>query len=199
MKAVDAHDVRDWMTRLRVASLARAGVNVSADVVERQVVADCELADAARRSGDIAGEGGTIAKDSRPALAQDRDGIVERAAQDRNLRVTNGGNYERFKLLHGNPLAVSPRWANACARIKRILETVNTDTSDLVKAIEGAELSALAKEAAEIISWWFMRHSRSPRNPYRELSTRDALRKYERLVYDVCDRSTGKLGHWYVK
>lgn len=187
--------MRDWMTRHRLRSFQRAGVEVSSTDIERQVVADCELADAARRAGDIDGP----ARPSEPGPAKPRADVLGKAQEETGARLVEGGQYERFKLLHGNPVAVSPKWANACARIKRILETVNTNTSDLAAAVEGAELRTLAKEAAEVMSWGHMRHSLSPRNPFRGLSGRDFTRKYERLIYDICDRSTGKLGFWYVK
>jgi len=36
-------------------------------------------------------------------------------------------------------------------------------------------------------------------NPFRGLSDKDAARMFMRRVYDICDRSTGVLGHWWVK
>jgi hypothetical protein len=206
VRAVDSHDIRDWMTKIRLKSYARAGSAVSANEVERQVVADCELADAARRAGDIGTGGGTLSKDARRpgSKPEDHDGIPERAAESRGLKLAGGGKYDRYSLIHGDPTKVSEKWAKACGRMKRIAETANTSTSDLAKAVDTAELGPLVVEVAELWSSWMLRSEPPPkhgidRNPFRGMRTRDALRKFETLAYAICDRSTGKLGHWYVK
>lgn len=210
MRGVDAIDLRDWMVRIRMRNYARAGVKVTQADVEREVIADCQLVDNARASGDMSGK----AKQTAPDLGARERVDVERIAADKGLRLDvsdEAPRYERFRIMHANPTTISDKWASAMGRVKRILETVAKNergmatTSSLTDAVEGAELSQLAIECANL---WSdakrrVRKGEKPpigsRNPFDGLSDRDFQRKLETMVYAICDRSTGKLGHWYTK
>ncbi len=177
---------------------SRAGIAMSQADIERQVVADCQIVDAARAAGDLSSKPGP-----RRAGRPDRVSSAERETGT-TLKVDERGRVVRSRMMHGNPLATSERWGFAAGRIKRILEGVRTDTSSLVTAVEDAELGALATEYADTWGHFMTRLQAPPlsgndRNPFRGLSDRDAARKFQRLVEDICDRSTGKLGSWYTK
>lgn len=179
-------------------SYRRAGISMSQDQVEKQVVADCELVDAARRHGEIGG-----AKPKRDER-QTRPDVVEAAQRATGTRLTRGEQqYDRFRFLDASPQATSERWGFATARLYRILEGVGK-SSNFVTAVKNAEYPALAQAAAELWMHWLTRGMPAPslgvdHNPFRGLSNRDASRVFMRLVEDICDRSTGVLGPWYTK
>jgi len=109
----------------------------------------------------------------------------------------------RPRALHDNPRAISSRWPSAVARIYRILQGV-AQSSDFERAVNGAEYPDLAKQYAETWIFYMTRTKPGPpnkvdHNPFRNLTDTDAMRKFIRLVEDICDRSTGKLGAWCTK
>lgn len=188
------------MIRSYTQSYARAQIRMTAAEIEKQVVADCQMVDNARAAGDIA---------DKPRGKKVKTGRVDRIAEAEHktgtrLGVNQPNQVVRSKILHANPMETSARWGAAAARIQRILEGVRKDTSSLVVAVEDAELGALATEYADLWGYFMTRYQAPPlsgndRNPFRGLSGRDAARKFQRLVEDVCDRSTGRLGSWYTK
>lgn len=197
---LDPLQIRDRMVRGYARSYERARIEMTPEQIEKQVIADCELVDAARRAGELSGK----PKSSEPA--KHRPDIVQRAAQENGVRTDARGRVIRSRVLHGNPVAISERWGCAAGRIKRILEGANRKTSSLVVAVESSEgkLAVLATEYAELWANFLLREQPAPltgndRNPFRGMVTRDAARKFQRMVEDICDRSTGVLGHWYVK
>lgn len=142
-----------------------------------------------------------------PELTPERLRAIK-AGRDPNHEVptANGGTpgAARF-LMRGfdtDPAMISPRWANAVARIYRIGE--GAKASSFGRATETAECPKLAKEYLETYAYFMMRTAPAPigktdHNPFRHLSNRDAMRKFVRMVEDICDRSTGKLGAWCTK
>ena len=200
---LDPLTVRDRMIRGYTRSYQRAQIEMTPQQIEAQVIADCQLVDAARAAGDLNG----APKPRDPAEpVKHRPDLVQQAAQEQGVSTDPRGKAIRSRRVHGNPVAISERWGCAAGRIKRILECVNRKTSSLVVAVESAEgnLAVLAAEFAELWSNFLLREQPPPltgndRNPFRGMTTRDAARKFQRLVEDICDRSTGVLGHWYVK
>jgi hypothetical protein len=169
--------------------------------IEQQVVSDCEIVDAARARGEIA-NGPRPGAAAEPAKS--RTDHVAKAAAETGTRVNPDGQIVRFRVLHEDPTKVSERWGYAAGRIQRILEGVRKDTSSLVVAVEDAELGKLATEFADLWAHFKTFMGPPPKtgqdpNPFRGLSPRDAARKFQRLVEDICDRSTGipGLGPWY--
>lgn len=199
---LDPQTIRERMIRSYTAGYRRAGIDMSPRAIEQQVVSDCEIVDAARARGEISNGPAPGAPAAPPKPRTDH---VAKAAAETGTRVNPaGGEIVRFKVLHGDPTKVSERWGYAAGRIKRILEGVRKDTASLVVAVEDAELGKLATEFADL--WAHFKTFMGPaprtgpdRNPFRGLSTRDAARKFQRLVEDICDRSTGipGLGPWF--
>lgn len=197
---IDPRVLRDRMIRGYTQSYARAKIRASAADIEKQVIADCQLVDAARAAGDLS------ATPKKKAKPKKRSNPLIEAQHTTNTRLSVNERKQvvRSRVLHGNPLAISERWGAAAARISRILEGVRRDTSSLVVAVEDAEIGVLATEYADLWGHFMTRYQAPPlsgndRNPFRGLSDRDAARKFQRLVEDICDRSTGRLGSWYVK
>lgn len=178
----------------------RAGIEVTRDQVERQVIADCELVDSARSSGDMNRPGPSKGpKPKRP------DPLAE-AQQETGLRVIREGEAGRpiySRAMHHNPMLVSERWGAAVARLARILQGGVEKRSTIVAAVTGGgKLAKLAAEYTELWGNYMFRHQPPPlsgkdHNPFRGLSDRDASQKFMRLVEDICDKSTGELGTWY--
>lgn len=129
------------------------------------------------------------------------------AAQDQVRRAglgrRQGGRSYRPDMLYADPRTISPRWSYAVMRIKRILEG-HARASTVEGAIKGAECAGLAQQYIETWSYYMFRSKPVPlvgtdHNPFRHLSDGDAIRKFVRMVEDICDRSTGKLGSWYTR
>jgi hypothetical protein len=179
----------------------RAGISMSLRDVEKQVLADCDLVDNARKAGDLAAPGAKPNKKKErkarpdPLLAAQRETGLD-------LRVNEKRQVVRSKTFNANPMLTSERWGAAAARIKRILEGVRKDTSSLVVAVEDAELGVLATQYADLWGHFMTRYQAPPlsgndRNPFRGMNDRDSARKFQRLVEDICDRSTSRLGAWF--
>ncbi len=114
----------------------------------------------------------------------------------------DGARPYRPRALHADPRLISPRWPHAVARIFRICEGAKASAFD--RATDTSEVPRLAKRYAEIWLYYMTRTRPAPmigtdHNPFRGLSDYDAMRMFVRRVEDICDKSTGKLGAWYVK
>ena len=197
--------MREHLVESYRQSYRRNGVELTQQQLERIVVADCELVDAAERAGELRG-GGT----PDPTPGPIRPNLIAQAEADNHKRLTLSEADRlataipvRPAVMHRNPMLVSERWGAACARIARIIEGV-ARASTFTAAVDGAELPTLARRYAEVWSYFLTRAKPPPvrgvdHNPFRGLSDRDASRKVMRLVEDICDASTGVLGSWYVK
>lgn len=115
----------------------------------------------------------------------------------------NATSYRPRVLYGGNRTRFWPRGDAAAARIYRILEGCAKSPS-LEAAVKGAQYKGLAQRYME--TWvYFTTRDRPPpvkgtdHNPFRHLSDRDAERKFQRIVEDICDASTGVLGSWWTK
>lgn len=197
---LDPRTIRERMVRSYTQSYAKAQIRMSAAEIERQVIADCNMVDNAKSAGDLAPKAKAKGK------KKPRTDVLSNAQHQTGTRlgVNQPGQVVKSKVLHRNPMETSARWGAAAARIARILEGVRTDTSSLVVAVEDAELGVLATAYADVWGHFMTRLQAPPlsgndRNPFRGLNDRDAARKFQRLVEDICDKSTSRLGSWYVK
>lgn len=177
-------------------SYKHAGVDVSREQVAAQVLADLELVDAVDRAGELRHNAGPIEVDrEKPQEIID----AERETSTRLLDDSNRGEVVRTKVLDASALFSGERWALAGGRIARIVEGVAPNVSNIRKACESAAVPHLARDYVE--TWWFFMNRFRPSafNPFYGMSEVDAARLLVRKVEDICDRSTGKLGPWYVK
>lgn len=113
------------------------------------------------------------------------------------------GQAYRPDMLYADPRIISPRWSYAVMRIKRILEGAARAPS-VEDAVKGAEHAALAQQYMETWAFYMFRSKPAPlvgtdHNPFRHMSDGDAIRRFVRMVEDICDRSTGRLGSWYTR
>lgn len=92
------------------------------------------------------------------------------------------------------------KYIHAKARIARILEGAGSfGASTFAEAVKTAAIPHLAVEVMNLYINFQLPDRQSKRNPFVGLSQRDRQRVFLAMVYDICDRSTGKLGPWWVK
>lgn len=171
-------------------SYRRAGIPMTAEAIERQVISDCELVDAAERNGELCG-GGT----PDPTPTRQRPDVIAEAEQKLGVRRTRPPRPWRPALLYDR--RGDERWLYARGRIARILEQGATNAG----VVDG-RLGVLQRELLTLHCCFLTRSIErygSVPNPFYGLSDKDCLRLFRRKVEDICDRSTGVLGHWYVK
>lgn len=179
---------RDVLVASYLDSYRRAGMQVTADQVTRQVIADCELVDAADRAGELRGPGTPSSKPKRKRRVNE----LERATQETGVRVMDRRDAPviwRPSFMFKNPQQVSDRWGFAVARIARITES----------GTEHGALAELAREYKATYARFLLRNRGLRDDAFAGLNDRDSARKFMRIVEDICDRSTGVLGSWYTR
>lgn len=191
--------LRDVTVRDYTRAAERAGLTVDAAAIERQAVADCETFDAVQREARPVTQG---APD--PAAEQHKADELDRLAAAAGAEIVHDARKmvrKRLATLHATPKPGS-RWSLALGRIARILSgaTPSTDKRVLVSTCVDPKL---AWEVLRIQAYIVTRHV-PPRfgdeiNPFYGLSDKDFTRMFRRMIEDVCDRSTGRLGTWATK
>jgi hypothetical protein len=96
---------------------------------------------------------------------------------------------------------VGERWAHATARIFRIVQGAGEHHATTIdEGLKNAECPQLAAEVRLLLAYYGpLRYRRDKWNPFLDLNDFDAARKLMAAVINICDRSTGRLGHWYTK
>lgn len=130
-------------------------------------------------------------------------GAAEQATGSRLVDSSTSGKVVKSRVLDAPISTLTPKQQAAINRMAYILSTAG-GSSDIRKATGNAEMPKLALEIAEDWSFFTTREAPPPvnsvdHNPYRGMSTKDAVRRYMRVIEDICDRSTGALGPWWVK
>lgn len=176
----------------------RAGLPVDMAAIERLAVADCELGEAVERDRAPV----TPAPPDPEKEREKRDELDRQAAEAGASIVRDQRKVVRKKLaaLHATPKPGS-RWSLALGRLARIVSGA-TPSTDRKKMVSTCEIPSLAWEALRIHAYVVTRHI-PPRfgdepNPFYGLTDRDFTRKFQRMVEDICDRSTGRMGPWFV-
>lgn len=196
---------RERLVASYLGSYRRMYGEVDERAVERQVLADIELVEGARRAGDLRD---APRRDPADRPASVRPDLLAAAQAETNTKLSKPRDPRdavpyRPGVTHGNPMLVSARWGAAVARIGRILQGAGR-AATFSGAVANAEIPELARRYAELWSFYTTR-SAPPRsrgrdhNPFRELSDQDAARMFMRKCEDICDASTGVLGWWYVR
>jgi hypothetical protein len=189
----DPQAIKELAVRELAAKVRRAGGAVDMRVIEAMAHEELRLVDAYRREIRKAAV-------SRQPKQRRVDPIAE-ASRKLNVRVAKGAGVRVAPLITRTPAhEVSERWAHAVARIHRILENSGeTKVADVDRALQGTAVPKLAREFLEV--WWHyqIRHRISKHNPFAGLDEKDSARLFMRRVEDICDRSTGVLGSWWVR
>lgn len=130
-------------------------------------------------------------------------GAAEQATGSRLVDESSRGKVVKSRVLDAPISTLTPKQQAAIARMAFILST-SGGSSDIRKAVGNSELPKLALALAEDWAFFTTREAPPPvgvvdHNPYRGMTTKDAVRRYMRFVEDICDKSTGSMGPWWVK
>jgi len=184
-------EVRDEMVRHRKGFAERAGVETSARSIERLVLTDLDIVEALKRGADPtrATSKGTTKRPPPAPPELPGDMVLRRGGR-------GAPKFERLPLLHSNPMRIGVKWSSAVARIGRIREGMQPAPS-VEESLKTARCPDLALEWFKLYAAYRMRHRQSRFNPFRGMSEKDAARALMRGAFDICDRSTGRLGAWF--
>ena len=194
--ALKERTVRDY-TRLA----QRAGFPVDPAAIERLAAADCDLADRVDADARPAAKAAKPDPVKAAAVEAEKSGELDRLAAEAGTSIVRDQRKvvrKRLAALHAVPKPHS-RWSNAVARMARIIAGATPSTNRRAM-VSTCECPDLAWEILRIQAWLITRHV-PPRfgdelNPFYGLTDRDFVGKFQRLVEDVCDKSTGRLGSW---
>ena len=184
-------ELRDLTIRDYKRSHERIGMPIGTADVERLARNDLELVDAYQRGVDRS-------PPTKPREPKPKRQIIT-PQEDANLPKMKAApkHRDRPNVLYGDVMKVSARWPYALGRIRRIVEGTSPSSKREV-VVATAECPKLAMEVWELLANYQLRYRNSRMNPFRDLTDFDAQRKMQRMVEDICDRSSGKLGPWFV-
>ncbi len=198
MQPLTGRALRDRTIRDYRRTAERAGQVVDAREIERLAIHDCQVYDAVMREARPVGE----AKPD-PEAEVKREAALDEMAAAEGVEIDHGQvSYQRAPIsrLHTSHVPTS-RAAYATARIQRIISGATADRNPVV-ATSTCEIPHLALEVYRLFAQVATR-GRKPRpgdetNPYHGRSNADVSRMIDRAVEDICDRSSGRLGPWWV-
>lgn len=209
---------RERLVRSYQDSYRRLGADPAPEDLEKLVISDLELVDAAERAGEIQHSAPSSTPEDE-LIREGRDRVVPGRKTAREI-VADDKLELRYDAENGRPIQTSvfdgdpsdAEWRLARGRIRRIAEgatskRVGTDPDG--RPMYATDWSTaghpqLAKEMNEVTAFYLLRHQipivgKTSHNPFLGLSEVDAARMLRRKTIDICNRSTGKLGPWYVK
>lgn len=191
--------IRDATIRDHTAAYARAGIAIDPRQIERQAVSDCEVYDRVTAAQPI------VVKQTEAQLAEVRALLLaerdEEAARSAGAVSVQPDRVVSSIVKSAHLPPTGTRWPWAMGRAARLMAGA-TSSKDFAVMCSTCEDPALAFRLARIYADFATRHQ--PRrltdepNPFFALSRKDCGRVLERLVEDVCDASTGRMGPWFV-
>lgn len=192
-----AHELRDATIRDYLAAAARAGIAVDRAALERQAVADCEVADAFRRAHPIAPRVTQTADDVRARKANMSQDLAEQG-----VSLVDASQVQRQSVDGWHTVPADERARLRNGRVARITSGAvpHTDPAVAFSTCECPHLAyALYRIKADFTAsfFWKPRPGDEP-NDFFGMSIEDKGRMMVRKVEDVCDLSTGRLGPWRV-
>ncbi len=193
-------ELREWTVEDYTVMNRSMGLPADREVVERQAVRDLELYDAVRREAPVAAPPSAEVQREMRATRQER---VDAKAAEKGATIQRGQQRvvrRPNQIMHGKATP-GTRWSYALGRLQRIISGA-TKHADPAVATSTCELPRLALEVYRMYAQVALRHM-PPRpgdeaNPFYGLSQIDFGRVLQRKVEDICDRSTGRLGPWFV-
>ncbi len=190
--------LREGMVEDYAANARRAGGDVLMSDVERIVQADLQIYDAFERER-------RAAPPPSRAVPDEREDVAARVARERGMTMVRTSQ-DRWQdssdaVLDRDPRQVSAKFPAMMARIKRIVAPRgDVSQRSLTKTLEELTSPKLAREFLNLFLCYRSPTMRVRGNPFLEVdSARDRARIFLRKVEDICDRSTGSMGPWWVK
>jgi hypothetical protein len=190
----DPRELRDATVRDYRRNAERMGVSLSAADVERLAVADLQIVEWYQAGIDASPKAPPKPRSPRaPSLVTEPGAPVLQRGERRR---------DRPDIQYARAWRRGEKWAHAMGRLSRILEGASKHSNIRVMA-STANDPALALEYLRLFAAWLTRNRVSRHNPFQGapghiLSERDAARKFESLIYDICDRSSRTMGPWWV-
>ena len=177
--------VRDTMIEDHKYRTQALGLDVSSTAIERMVQEDLRTFEAVKREQAL---------DPKPAKKEPK--------KNRKKETVEGLAAEKGWEVKSKPVSLDPlldrpahkldaKWSCAVARLKRILSPESLFRPSREMDYQGREL------ALSYIRMHLRFQHRT--GEFRDLNDRDCRRCYRRFVEDLCDKSVGKFGPWWVK
>jgi hypothetical protein len=184
-------ELKEATVRDYAMSMRRLGEEPNLSAIEKLAIADLTMVDAYRRGVDLSPK---LPKRERRPVGQ----LVQPVA-DIGINFKEAPKHrDRPSVLYARAHRRSRKWSSAVARIGRILQGA-TPCRSLASMAATAQDPIRALEYLRLFANYELRGRMSRHNPFAGLSEVDAAKKFEAEVYRICDRSTGVLGHWWVK
>jgi hypothetical protein len=191
LKDATVRDYRRWTER--------AGERVDMAAIERQAVADCEVADKAIR--EQAARAHVVAAPDPEKEAEKAAELSRQVAETGAELLDDAGAITSRRTLLTSKAMPKSQWSYAMGRVARILEGTPHNPPpgslqhDLLRLKAWAAMR-IPKRARHLIA---TRRAKDEQNPFDGKSERDFNRMLQRMIYDICDKSTGKFGPWWVR
>lgn len=198
MRPATPLELKDVTVRDYVRDSARMGAPMTVQEAERRALVDCQIYDAVMRE-----QRPTAPAKPDPEREAAKAAELDKQAADVGAEI-NRGQVETKRApvaaLHKRHRPDS-RAAYAKGRILRILEGA-TPSASLETACQTATIPSLALEVmrlySNMVTRGFPRRPQDERNPFFGMSDLDASQMMQAMLENICDRSTGKLGPWWV-
>lgn len=185
----------------------RAGVPVDMREIEAQAIADCHVHDGVTRDAkprrqQTPEELAEVRRLRRESVEREQAQVGAVAVRPKDIRR------RVVRQMHAKPESDS-RWEAALVRIARLLRGVKAPIGRMSNIdaarrymFEDCEIPHLADEIDRVRALMVVR-DRMPRpgdepNPFFGMNKDDAGDLLQRMLEDICDRSTGKCGPWLV-
>ena len=193
-------ELREWTVEDFTVMNRSQGLPDAREVVERQVVRDLELYDAVKREHPV--PLAPTPSDVAEQRATRQEKIDARAAEKgATIQRQPGQVVSRPNIIeHGRPTPGS-RWSYALGRLKRIVAGATNHPNPVI-ATSTCEMPKLALEVyrmyAQVATRRVPMRPGDEANPFYGLSQVDFGRVLQRKIEDIADRSSGRLGPWFV-
>lgn len=188
-------EVREGMVADYADNVRKAGGTVDLADIERVVAADLQVYEAVESARKAA-----PAPKPKIDEREDTAAIVARSKGMELYRRPIGADVAD-PLLDKDPRKVSAKFPAMMARIKRIIAPRgNVRQRTFTKSLEEMTAPKLAREFLNLFICYQQPSIPVRGNPFLEMANpRDRARMFLRKVEDICDRSTGSMGPWWVK
>lgn len=199
----DPRAAKDQLLRGWSALKGTMGLPSSGADLERLAVHDLRVHDAVKRDDPAPLPAAVESAEER--AARQKAFAAEQAATTGAVITHAPRGPQLVPVLDLPPHLVSSRWPFALGRLKRILEGASpafaADGSiDWRATCSTCGDPKRAYEYMDLKSWFDFRLTPQTRrhNPFFGMSSRDAGLKFQAEVENLCDRSSGRLGPWWV-
>lgn len=199
MRLATPNELKEITIRDYMRDAARAGRSMSIGQAERLALRDCQIYDAVTREqrAPQAPAAPDPAKVAEKAAALDVEAAKVGAEVDHGQIKTRRAPVATLHKRHRK----DSRAAFVKGRINRIISGA-TPSRDFKVACSTAECPDLAYEVmtmyANIVTRNMPRRAIDEPNPFAGMTERDASRMSMAILENICDRSSGRLGPWWV-